>query len=197
MFGLIGRFLAAFGRFLSPFANGTGSQRVGTVLTVIAILATAIGMAISAVAPVTGPASPTPTPAVSPCGDVCPPDAAPEVSAPVSALEVVFAGLTAPFACTAAQKAVWTAGLPSVADCALQCGLSTGTYALTATVDGVTLDGPGITRGVLGCLTPCLLRLGSVAVQAATASAVRYGGSAGEAEGYVPDRITIVVTQRR
>jgi hypothetical protein len=119
------------------------------------------------------------------------------MSAVEKAGAILWSGLSAPLGCSGAQVQAWKGGLADLTDCVLGCGVSAGQFALTETIKGVQIDGPGIGRGALGCVVPCLIRFGGVAVEVVAGGATRYGGSAGEANVYQPDTYILTITPRK
>jgi hypothetical protein len=205
--------LLAILRFVWPFANAKTKEIVGTVVTCLAIVGAVASqvlpyfvavptptvvvgdvVTVPADVPVPAPAEPAPTPnppdAVEPAEGAVP-DVPPRVS---SVGEILFAALTAPLGCSGPQREDWLEGARAAGDCAVKCAVPTGTYALTQTIHGVELDGPGLTKGLLSCLVPCLAAVAVTTVTKVVSEPTRYGGSAGEANVYKPDTYRILLT---
>lgn len=111
-----------------PWENKTKWQKVGTVLTIIALIASFVATLIPEVPPVVEPVpspdviAPIDVPAVDP-GAVPGSDVVP-------VLEVIGAALTAPLGCSSAQVAGWQAFGVGVADCLVnKCGLASDVVA--------------------------------------------------------------------
>mgnify|MGYP001172884409 CR=1 FL=1 len=113
---------------LIPWKNETAAQKVGTVLTIIALLASFAATFFPAVPPTPAPVpspdviAPLDVPAVDP-GAVPAPDVVP-------VLEVIGAAITAPLGCSSAQIAGWQAFGVGVADCLVgKCGVAADVVA--------------------------------------------------------------------
>lgn len=197
---------------LNPLKNDTNVQKAGSLAVGIAIAAAVVTVALQVLAlfPPAPPSSslpdvingctdagcpvPSASPDVSPLGDIAPAgEKAPE-SVPLAMLKGAVALL--PLGCSAAQNTIVAQAGGDLAACLLNCGASAGSIAITQAGQGARIDGAGIGYGVLGCAMPCLLKFGVVSVTAAASPGMRYGGSAGEADVYQPDKITITVMPR-
>lgn len=107
-----------------PWENKTRWQKVGSVLTAIALIASFAATLIPESPPVVAP---VPSPDVIVPLDVPAVDPGPDV---VPVLEVIGAALTAPLGCSATQVASWQAFGTGVADCLVNgCGVASDVVA--------------------------------------------------------------------
>lgn len=180
-------------KIVALWHNQTTVQRIGSVLTALIIVASIA----QALLPQPGD---TPVAPPAPAGDVLPVDAgndapdAPDASTGI--LEVIGAAIASPLGCSAAQQQIVKASAGDLAACLLQCGVGTASATIRSVAGGYEIDGPALGYSAIGCALPCLARFGTVAVSTYAAGGARWGGSAGEANAYVPDRIVVSIKAR-
>jgi hypothetical protein len=185
---IIGQIIA----IIVPWQNKSTWQKVGSVLTVIALIASFAATLIPDVPP-----APIPVPSPDIIQDNAPvtpqdaPGSLPDVDVPKDTAPSPTGFLVG---CSAAQQSVMRVASADAMKCVADCGLKGGSVAITTWGAGQKIDGEGITYDVLRCAMPCLLGLGYVTVKTYSSPQTRYGGSAGEKDVYAADKIEIIVS---
>ncbi len=188
---------------LIPWKNETAAQKVGTVLTIIALLASFAATFFPAVPPTPAPVPspdvivPLDVPAADP-GAVPGSDVPGDESASVGILGTIAAGISAPFGCSANQvRQMRIAGTDALA-CLTQCGASEAVTTIKDWGDdgSVKLMWKDATNDMINCATPCLWGLG-VATFNTYALSAGYFGSASEPVVFNGTMTEIVVSPRK
>lgn len=83
-----------------------------------------------------------------------------------------------------------------LAACLLNCGVGAASSCIQAVAGSYRIDGPALGYSAIGCALPCLARFGFVEIATYASAPARWGGSAGERDTCVQDRIVVTVKPR-